>query len=147
MSDLPQPRHISTLPIGDDSCRRQTSPVTEVLRPCKRRPEGSLVCFLYEQVQWTGITAGRHRHGRGTCRRRAHMGSSRAAVTVRPNHPCFLRGGGSGEAVDRWAAAQEDKPGRSEAIRRLLNQALGIGPKRTKMPGDNQDETGATIWM
>jgi hypothetical protein len=27
-------------------------------------------------------------------------------------------------ALDRWAANQEDKPGRSEAIRRLLEQAL-----------------------
>jgi metal-responsive CopG/Arc/MetJ family transcriptional regulator len=36
------------------------------------------------------------------------------------------------EAVDRWAAAQEDKPGRSEAIRRLLNQALAVTPKRVK---------------
>jgi Arc/MetJ-type ribon-helix-helix transcriptional regulator len=36
------------------------------------------------------------------------------------------------EAVDKWAATQEDRPGRSEAIRRLLIQALGIGPKRTK---------------
>jgi Arc/MetJ-type ribon-helix-helix transcriptional regulator len=36
------------------------------------------------------------------------------------------------EAVDRWAAAQEDRPGRSEAIRRLLNQALGVGTKHTE---------------
>jgi predicted transcriptional regulator len=27
--------------------------------------------------------------------------------------------------LDRWAAAQPDSPGRSEAIRRLLEQALG----------------------
>src|SRR5215831_1284430 len=42
-------------PIGEDCCRCQTSPVTEVLRPCKRRPEGRLVFPLYEQVQWTGL--------------------------------------------------------------------------------------------
>lgn len=28
------------------------------------------------------------------------------------------------EAVDAWAAAQEDQPGRPEAIRRLVDQAL-----------------------
>jgi hypothetical protein len=28
------------------------------------------------------------------------------------------------QAVDNWATAQEDKPGRSEAIRRLLERAL-----------------------
>jgi metal-responsive CopG/Arc/MetJ family transcriptional regulator len=36
------------------------------------------------------------------------------------------------EAVDKWAAAQEDRPGRSEAIRRLLNQALAVTPKLSK---------------
>jgi hypothetical protein len=30
------------------------------------------------------------------------------------------------EALDKWAAAQEDRPGRSEAIRRLLNRALAL---------------------
>jgi hypothetical protein len=35
--------------------------------------------------------------------------------------------------VKRWAAAQEERPGRSEAIRRLLNQALAVTPKRSKM--------------
>jgi len=28
------------------------------------------------------------------------------------------------QAIDRWAAAQDDLPGRSEAIRRLLERAL-----------------------
>jgi metal-responsive CopG/Arc/MetJ family transcriptional regulator len=36
------------------------------------------------------------------------------------------------EAVDRWAAEQEDKPGRSEAIRRLLNEALDVPQRRIK---------------
>ena len=37
--------------------------------------------------------------------------------------------------VDSWAAKQEDKPGRSEAIRRLVETALattGPAPKRSK---------------
>jgi metal-responsive CopG/Arc/MetJ family transcriptional regulator len=34
------------------------------------------------------------------------------------------------KALDRWAAAQEDQPGRSEAIRRLVEQALAAAPKR-----------------
>ena len=37
--------------------------------------------------------------------------------------------------VDSWAAKQEDKPGRSEAIRRLVEAALaatGPTPKRSK---------------
>jgi hypothetical protein len=38
------------------------------------------------------------------------------------------------DAVDKWAAAQEDKPGRSEAIRRLLNRQLAVEPEISK-PG------------
>jgi len=34
------------------------------------------------------------------------------------------------EKVDAWAARQEDKPPRSEAIRRLIEQALAAAPKR-----------------
>ncbi|WP_428988854.1 ribbon-helix-helix protein, CopG family [Methylocapsa aurea] len=30
------------------------------------------------------------------------------------------------ERVDKWAAKQEDAPSRSEAIRRLLEKALGV---------------------
>jgi hypothetical protein len=33
-------------------------------------------------------------------------------------------------AIDAWAAEQDDKPQRSEAIRRLVEQALGAKPKR-----------------
>jgi predicted transcriptional regulator len=32
--------------------------------------------------------------------------------------------------IDEWAARQEDKPPRSEAIRRLVEQALAAAPKR-----------------
>jgi metal-responsive CopG/Arc/MetJ family transcriptional regulator len=33
-------------------------------------------------------------------------------------------------AIDAWAKKQEDKPGRSEAIRRLVEQALDKRPRR-----------------
>jgi metal-responsive CopG/Arc/MetJ family transcriptional regulator len=33
------------------------------------------------------------------------------------------------EAVDRWAGKQEDKPHRSEAIRRLVELGLKVKPK------------------
>ena len=33
------------------------------------------------------------------------------------------------ETVDRWAASQDDEPSRSEAIRRLVLIALGLGLK------------------
>jgi hypothetical protein len=33
------------------------------------------------------------------------------------------------ETVDRWAASQDDGPSRSEAIRRLVAIALGLGLK------------------
>ena len=38
------------------------------------------------------------------------------------------------EAVERWAAAQEDRPGRSEAIRRLLERALASEPPSIVKP-------------
>jgi hypothetical protein len=34
--------------------------------------------------------------------------------------------------IDAWAAHQDDKPPRSEAIRRLIEQALAAAPKRGK---------------
>jgi hypothetical protein len=37
-------------------------------------------------------------------------------------------------AVDQWAAAQEDSPGRSEAIRRLLEIAFKTEAQRTAKP-------------
>jgi hypothetical protein len=33
-------------------------------------------------------------------------------------------------AVDTWASAQDDKPSRSEAIRRLVEKGLASKPKR-----------------
>jgi Arc/MetJ-type ribon-helix-helix transcriptional regulator len=36
------------------------------------------------------------------------------------------------EKVDEWAARQEDKPPRSEAIRRLVELGLAAAPKRRK---------------
>ena len=36
------------------------------------------------------------------------------------------------ETVDRWAASQDDEPSRSEAIRRLVLIALGLGLKARK---------------
>jgi len=36
------------------------------------------------------------------------------------------------ETVDRWAASQDDEPSRSEAIRRLVAIALGLGLKAKK---------------
>jgi Ribbon-helix-helix protein, copG family len=32
--------------------------------------------------------------------------------------------------IDEWAASQDDKPSRSAAIRRLIEQALAAAPKR-----------------
>jgi hypothetical protein len=37
---------------------------------------------------------------------------------------------GQAAAVDRWRKAQSDKPGRPEAIRRLIDMALAIKAKR-----------------
>jgi hypothetical protein len=34
------------------------------------------------------------------------------------------------EAIDAWREAQEDHPPRTEAIRRLVDQALAATPKR-----------------
>jgi hypothetical protein len=33
------------------------------------------------------------------------------------------------ETVDKWAAAQDDEPGRSEAIRRLVELGLSVKAK------------------
>ena len=41
-----------------------------------------------------------------------------------------------GTAVDRWAATQDDKPSRSEAIRRLVE--LGLTGKRKSPPSERQ---------
>jgi hypothetical protein len=44
------------------------------------------------------------------------------------------------QAIDRWAAKQEDMPGRSEAIRRLVDRGLAsegeaVKPRRTAKRG------------
>jgi hypothetical protein len=54
--------------------------------------------------------------------------------------------------VDRWAAGQVDKPGRSEAIRRLVAlglEALPAPPKRSKKSAAKASElAGAAIdWL
>jgi Ribbon-helix-helix protein, copG family len=36
------------------------------------------------------------------------------------------------DAIDAWAAKQEDKPPRSEAIRRMIELALGAGKKKAR---------------
>jgi Arc/MetJ-type ribon-helix-helix transcriptional regulator len=41
-----------------------------------------------------------------------------------------------GTAVDRWAATQDDKPSRSEAIRRLVE--LGLTEKTKSAPSERQ---------
>jgi hypothetical protein len=35
-------------------------------------------------------------------------------------------------AIDAWAAKQEDQPPRSEAIRRMIEQALATGKKKAR---------------
>ncbi len=40
------------------------------------------------------------------------------------------------DAIDRWSEAQPDKPGRAEAIRRLLGAALGRASSREAMSGN-----------
>jgi hypothetical protein len=40
------------------------------------------------------------------------------------------------DRIAKWAARQDDKPERSEAIRRLLEQALVASPKRAKRKVD-----------
>jgi len=35
-------------------------------------------------------------------------------------------------AIDAWAARQDDKPPRSEAIRRMIEQALAAAPPKLK---------------
>jgi len=53
MSDLQQPRHISTPPIGEESRRRQTRPLTEVLRPSAlKKPR--------KPHHWSGARPPRH---------------------------------------------------------------------------------------
>jgi hypothetical protein len=36
------------------------------------------------------------------------------------------------DAIDAWAAKQEDKPPRSEAIRRMIEQVLGYSKKKAR---------------
>jgi len=38
-------------------------------------------------------------------------------------------------AIDAWAARQDDKPPRSEAIRRMIELALAAAPKRGRAKG------------
>jgi metal-responsive CopG/Arc/MetJ family transcriptional regulator len=41
-------------------------------------------------------------------------------------------------AVENWAKQQEDKPSRSEAIRRLIESALATKSKRQSNRGDDK---------
>jgi hypothetical protein len=38
--------------------------------------------------------------------------------------------------LDGWSGAQEDKPSRPEAIRRMIEMALGASPRAAAMRGD-----------
>jgi hypothetical protein len=46
-------------------------------------------------------------------------------------------------ALDSWRAGQKDHPGRPEAIRRLLQQALARGPRAT--PGPHKKRRASVI--
>lgn len=57
----------------------------------------------------------KERRGRG----RPAVDSDKVLVTMRRD---LL------DRLDRWAAAQDDTPGRAEAVRRLLDHSLGRDP-------------------
>jgi hypothetical protein len=45
---------------------------------------------------------------------------------------------GTVAAIDAWAAAQDDEPARSEAIRRLVELGLGLTVKTKSVPSERQ---------
>jgi len=48
------------------------------------------------------------------------------------------------ESVDAWAAAKDDQPSRSEAIRRLVELGLTVPSKARKQPGADRAKDLAT---
>jgi hypothetical protein len=83
-------------------------------------PIGSLIFYVSHKMGKESIAVTQKKRGRG----RPATGQD-PTLTVRL--PMDLR-----SAIETWAKHQKDKPTRSEAIRRLIEIALGTKPKERR---------------
>lgn len=79
----------------------------------------------YHLISMTGITATRKRG-------RPPTGWTQVGVKMLPNQAARL---------DAWIASQPDKPRRAEAIRRLVDVALGVAPGNVAGPSQTSPPT------